>query len=56
VGIVSGDKAELLDPAVSGMVVTVGQHLLEDGASILLPGDPGQPPRKDGPAESSSPA
>lgn len=56
VGIVSGDRAEILDPAVSGLVVTVGQHLLEDGASIFLPGDSGQPPRKDGPAENPSPA
>lgn len=56
VGIVSGDKAEILDPAVSGLVVTVGQHLLEDGASILLPEGPGQPPRKDGTAENPSPA
>lgn len=37
VGIISGDMAEILEPAVSGMVVTVGQHLLEDGAVITVP-------------------
>lgn len=37
VGIISGDMAEILEPNVSGMVVTVGQHLLEDGAAITLP-------------------
>jgi RND family efflux transporter MFP subunit len=37
VGIISGNMAEILEPAVSGMVVTVGQHLLEDGAAITLP-------------------
>jgi RND family efflux transporter MFP subunit len=36
VGIISGDMAEILEPAVSGMVVTVGQHLLEDGAAIIV--------------------
>jgi RND family efflux transporter MFP subunit len=51
VGITSGETAEILDPAVSGLVVTVGQHLLEDGASILLPGGSGQPPRQDGSTE-----
>jgi RND family efflux transporter MFP subunit len=51
VGITSGETAEILDPAVSGLVVTVGQHLLEDGASILLPGGSGQPSRQDGSTE-----
>ncbi|MBN2514940.1 MAG: efflux RND transporter periplasmic adaptor subunit [Deltaproteobacteria bacterium] len=37
VGIINGDMAEILEPAVSGMVVTVGQHLLEDGAAITVP-------------------
>ena len=37
VGIISGDMAEILEPAISGMVITVGQHLLEDGAAITVP-------------------
>jgi len=36
-GITSGDMAEIVEPAVTGYVVTVGQHLLEDGAAIMVP-------------------
>jgi RND family efflux transporter MFP subunit len=39
VGIVEGNVAEILEPKLEGSVVTLGQHLLEDGASILLPED-----------------
>lgn len=39
VGIVSGDHVEVLAPSISGLVVTLGHHLLEDGGTILLPGD-----------------
>jgi len=35
-GIVNGERAEIREPALSGLVVTVGQHLLEDGASVTL--------------------
>ena len=38
VGIVNGIQAEVLNPAIKGAVVTLGHHLLEDGASIILPG------------------
>lgn len=38
-GIVSGDQVEILSPTISGMVVTLGHHLLEDGGAILLPQD-----------------
>ncbi len=38
VGLVSGDLAEILDPPLTGSIVTMGQHLLEDGGSIILPG------------------
>jgi RND family efflux transporter MFP subunit len=38
VGIVNGIQAEILNPAIKGAVVTLGHHLLEDGASIILPG------------------
>ncbi len=37
VGIVSGERAEVLSPPLAGQVVTLGQHLLEDGSAILLP-------------------
>ena len=36
-GITHNGLAEVLDPALSGAVVTLGQHLLEDGSPILLP-------------------
>ena len=36
-GIVNGDSAEVLDPKLDGLVVTLGHHLLEDGAPIALP-------------------
>ena len=36
-GIVEGDLVEVLDPRIDGQVVTLGQHLLEDGSSIALP-------------------
>ncbi|MCX8159847.1 MAG: efflux RND transporter periplasmic adaptor subunit [Candidatus Saccharicenans sp.] len=54
VGIVEGDKAEILEPAgLQGYVVTLGQHLLQDGMGIILPetGKPGetQPKRPSGP-------
>ncbi|MBM3296304.1 MAG: efflux RND transporter periplasmic adaptor subunit [Candidatus Aminicenantes bacterium] len=38
VGFIEGEKAEILDPPLPpGHVVTLGHHLLEDGANILLP-------------------
>lgn len=38
VGIVEGERVEILEPSsVSGYVVTLGQHLLEDGTTIVLP-------------------
>jgi RND family efflux transporter MFP subunit len=36
-GIVNGTRAEVVDPPLEGMVVTLGHHLLEDGAAITLP-------------------
>ncbi|MBN1807854.1 MAG: efflux RND transporter periplasmic adaptor subunit [Planctomycetes bacterium] len=36
-GITDGDAAEVLDPPISGRVVTLGQHLLEDGAAVRIP-------------------
>ena len=37
-GFTEGDLAEVLEPALSGSVITLGHHLLEDGGAITLPG------------------
>jgi len=37
VGIISGEVVEVLEPQISGSVVTMGNHLLEDGSNIILP-------------------
>jgi RND family efflux transporter MFP subunit len=37
-GIISGSIAEVLHPELDGWVVTLGHHLLQDGAAIILPG------------------
>ena len=36
-GIVTGDRAEVVAPPLSGHVVSLGHHLLEDGAPIIIP-------------------
>jgi RND family efflux transporter MFP subunit len=36
VGIVDTQWAEVLAPAIAGQVVTLGQHLLEDGAGLVI--------------------
>ncbi len=36
-GIVSGSMAQVLSPELEGWVVTLGHHLLEDGANVILP-------------------
>ena len=36
-GIVNESRAEILKPELTGAVITLGQHLLEDGANIILP-------------------
>jgi len=36
-GIVNSDTAEVVNPPLSGLVVTMGQHLLEHGSAIVLP-------------------
>lgn len=36
VGIVDGEWVEIIRPELEGMVVTVGQHLLEEGSSIAV--------------------
>ncbi|MBM3285194.1 MAG: efflux RND transporter periplasmic adaptor subunit, partial [Candidatus Aminicenantes bacterium] len=38
VGIMEGARVEILEPSsIAGYVVTLGQHLLEDGMSLILP-------------------
>jgi RND family efflux transporter MFP subunit len=39
IGIMTEDKIEILSPEFDGIVVTLGQHLLEDGSLIILPKD-----------------
>ena len=49
-GIKNGNQVEILNPPLSGSVVTLGQHLLEDGAAIILPdGTPKNPAQKGSP-------
>jgi multidrug efflux pump subunit AcrA (membrane-fusion protein) len=36
-GITTADKAEILSPAIDGMVVCLGQHLLQDSSAVILP-------------------
>jgi len=39
-GIVAGEVAEVIEPALSGVVVTLGNHLLENGSPVILPKSP----------------
>jgi multidrug efflux pump subunit AcrA (membrane-fusion protein) len=50
-GIVNGTQAEILNTQLSGAVVTLGHHLLEDGSQIILPDETrkDRAPRKSGP-------
>jgi hypothetical protein len=38
-GIVDSKIAEIRTPVLAGSVVVLGQHLLEDGAAIIVPGN-----------------
>lgn len=52
IGISAKDRIEILSPKLEGLVVTLGQHLLEDGSPVILqesenserPGGKGRPP------------
>ena len=35
-GIINGELAEVLEPEISGLAITLGNHLLEDGSAITL--------------------
>jgi len=57
IGIEDGDVAEVLSPELTGFVVTLGQHLLEDGAALMLPKpQPSQPPQPTQPPRDEQPA
>jgi RND family efflux transporter MFP subunit len=43
VGIINNEWAEVLKPSLSGSVVTLGQHLLRDGSTVILPGGKPKP-------------
>ena len=56
VGIVEGDRAEIIEPAqLVGYVVTLGHHLLENGTALILPesapGAGGPAPKKKAPGD-----
>ncbi len=61
IGVTDAGSAEILSPAIEGRVVTMGQHLLEDGAGIIVVDDkPAAVPDRDqnggGSATSKKPA
>jgi RND family efflux transporter MFP subunit len=37
VGITTPDRTEIVSPRIDGLVVSLGQHLLEDGSTVILP-------------------
>jgi RND family efflux transporter MFP subunit len=39
-GIGTPDKTEILTPRIEGLVISLGQHLLEDGSTVILPDRP----------------
>jgi RND family efflux transporter MFP subunit len=49
VGIMNNELAEVVAPPLTGVVATMGQHLLEDGSPVTLPQK--QPERRPGSAE-----
>jgi RND family efflux transporter MFP subunit len=45
VGIANDHWVEVVEPPLTGLVVTLGQHLLSDGSPVILPdSEPGKPP------------
>ena len=48
-GLAQGDRIQVLEPALSGQVASLGQHLLRDGATIrLISGNNGSAPAQRG--------
>jgi len=48
VGIASGEQLEITAPEISGLAITLGNHLLEDGSDITMPEN--ESPRQSEPA------
>jgi RND family efflux transporter MFP subunit len=46
-GISTPVKTEIITPALDGLVVSLGQHLLEDGSTVILPEEPDLPESPD---------
>lgn len=42
-GVREGDRVQVLEPALSGAVVTLGQHLISDGTRLAIAEDPDAP-------------
>ncbi|MFH1313953.1 MAG: efflux RND transporter periplasmic adaptor subunit [Candidatus Eisenbacteria bacterium] len=40
-GITTPARTEVLTPRIEGLVISLGQHLLEDGSTVILPDRPG---------------
>jgi hypothetical protein len=38
IGITNPEVTEIVSPALDGLVVSLGQHLLQDSSAIILPG------------------
>jgi RND family efflux transporter MFP subunit len=51
IGIVTPEKTEIAAPQIKGLVVTLGQHLLEDGSPVILPGKNLEKPMRKGKKE-----
>jgi RND family efflux transporter MFP subunit len=47
-GITSGELVEITEPEISGEAVTIGNHLLEDGSGITVPGSDSRGTRNEG--------
>jgi len=60
IGIASGEAVEIVEPDVSGSVVTLGNHLLENGSRVMLPrprtAEEGPKAASSGPRDGSGPA
>jgi len=54
-GIISGELVEITEPEISGLAVTMGNHLLEDGSDITMPlSEPPQRQRPPGSPEGAN--
>jgi RND family efflux transporter MFP subunit len=52
-GIIKGEQVEIIEPQISGRVVTMGNHLLEDGSDVRLGARESQPQNQ--PASNATP-